>query len=99
MRLYAFLAALLAVPVFCSGAERNLAGDVLLARSSPALAGHAAAAAVDGSVDTYWEAEGSPSDPAWIEVEWGRAEEISEVVVRRYLPEKGAPDITSLEIE
>jgi beta-galactosidase len=86
-------------PLLSKPVEHNLARDARAVRSSLAAPRHDAGLAADGIADTFWEAPGSPSEPAWIEFEWDHPAEIREVVIRRYLPEKDTSDITSARIQ
>jgi len=55
--------------------------------------------ALDGSLDSYWECVGSHATPCWIEIAWKDPVSIRELVVRRWEPRRGTPDLTRLKAE
>ena len=60
---------------------------------------HDGHSAVDGSPNSYWECQGSPSAPCWIQIDWKEPELIRELVIRRWEPRRGAQDLTHLKAE
>jgi beta-galactosidase len=79
--------------------NKNLAPESATVMASDSSMPHAPRQALDGSLDSYWECVGSHASPCWIEIAWNHPVSIRELVLRRWEPRRGTPDLTRLKAE